>query len=235
MAQNLNLLPNEPGLKDLLDYFGKQLKLEINCHHIGTIKSFDSANQTAQITINYTKTFQQLTSNGNVNVITSNYPLLAECPVICLGGGAGSLTFPISEGDECLVLFNDRDLDNWFNGSSSSAPNTPRLHSFADAVALVGLRSLAKVLTSYPTNAVSLNYGVNNVQILSDKIVINIGATTKLEIDSSGILKITNPSGELLAALNNLFQAIQAGTAGGFPLVFPPTFATNLAILGTFV
>lgn len=228
MTQNLNLLPNNPTLKDLLDYHGKQLKQEFNCHHIGTIKEFDETTQTAQIDINYTKTFQQLTSNGNVNIITQNYPLIADCPVICLGGGVGSLTFPIENGDECLVFFNDRDLDNWFNGSSSAAPNTPRLHSFADAIALVGVRSLANVLEDYPTDAVSLNYGANNIQIFADKAVVTVGTDTTLEIDSTGGVKLTNSTGEFFSSL---YSALTTATAGGFPLVIDPD---DLAVLESF-
>ena len=56
--QNINLVPNDPHLKDLLDYYKKLLKLEFCCHHIGTIEIFDPLNQTAQISINYQKTFQ---------------------------------------------------------------------------------------------------------------------------------------------------------------------------------
>lgn len=156
MTQNINLIPSQdPGLRDALDYIKKELKLELNCHHIGTIKAFNPLVQTAVVSINYVKTFLQLEDTGLTSVTTQSYPILLDCPVICLGGGLASLTFPILPGDECLLLFNDRDFDNWYNGSSSSAPATPRLHAFSDAIALVGVRSLANSLPDYdPLRAV---------------------------------------------------------------------------------
>lgn len=220
MVQNLNLLPSEPQLKDLLNFFGKQLKLEMNCHHIGTIQLFNPIDQTAEILINYTKTYQQLSSNGNASIVTVDYPMLVQCPVICLGGGLGSLTFPITTGDECILFFNDRDIDNWFNGSSSAAPNTPRLHAFPDAIALVGVRSLAKVLTSYSTTAVTLTYGVNTIQIFANKVLITVGPDMTLEIDATGSVKLTNSVGEFFTAL---YSALTTATAGGFPLIVNPT------------
>lgn len=240
-GQNINTVPNEPQLKDLLEYFKKDIKLNFNCHHIGTITSFNALTQTAQATINYAKTFLQIDSVGDTSVIAKNYPQLIDCPVICLGGGSGALTFPIEEGDECLILFNDRDFDNWFNGSSSSAPNTPRLHAFSDAVILVGLRSLANVILEYDTDAAAFRYGENSVKIFDDKVVITMGLNTitlddtsvkvelsagvSLELNALGKFKVTNQTGEFVAAL---IQYLQTATAGGFPLV------GNLATLLSF-
>lgn len=216
-SQNINTIPNEPELKDLFNYFAKEIKLNFNCHHVGTITSFNSANQTAQATINYKKTFLQIDSVGDTSVIPKNYPQLIDCPVICLGGGSGCLTFPIQAGDECLVLFNDRDFDNWFNGSSSAVPNTSRLHAFADAIILVGLRSLANVLVDYDANATALRFGPNSVKIFEDKTVINLAeAGVSLEINSEGHFKVTNNTGEFV---NALITFLQSATAGGFPLV----------------
>lgn len=256
MTQNINYIPNEPELKDLLDYFKKQIKLELNCHHIGTINSFDSSNQTAQVSINYAKTFLQIDSVGATSVVTSNYPVLVDCPVICLGGGGtGALTFPIAAGDECLLLFNDRDLDNWFSGSSGSAPASGRLHAFSDAVVLVGLRSMGNVIPNYVADAVALQYQGNSIQIAADTVSIqmqsgvtlaldgtgdlqvSLGSGVNFEMDAEGKFKFTNGSGELIASIVQLMNDIQSGLVttmlGPMPLVMP-TFATDLAILQSF-
>lgn len=237
MSQNINYIPNEPSLKDLLDFMSKEIKLSLNCHHIGTIQSFDSSFQTAQVSINYTKTFLQIDDVGNTSVQSVNYPVLASCPVICLGGGLGSMTFPIAPGDECLVLFNDRDLDNWFNGSANSPPATGRLHSFTDAMALVGVRSLSNVLTSYNTEAPEIRMGGNKITLASDKAVVSLSTGVTLELDSTGKLKITNLTGEFVSSLVQLFTDIQNATTntifGPTPLLMP-TFTTDLTILQSF-
>lgn len=237
MTQNINLVPNEPHLKDLLDYFGKQLKLDFNCHHVGTIESFDETDQTAKVTINYVKTFLQIDDIGDQVVRTSSYPVLVSCPVVCLGGGGGALTFPISAGDECLLLFNDRDIDNWFAGSSNSAPATGRLHAFTDAFALVGIRSMPNVLASYSTNSVVLKYHDVKIELFSDKVLITLVSGVTFEYNSSGKLKITNQTTEFVDILNTLFTDIQNGLVttmlGPEPLQMP-TFAADLAKFQSF-
>lgn len=240
--QNINPVPNEPSLYDLLNYWKKQLKLEFNCHHIGTIQAFDPVTQTAQATINYSKTFLQIDSVGNDTVTTSNYPMLIDCPCVVLGGGGGYLSFPISSGDECLILFNDRDIDNWYSGSSQSAPATGRLHAFPDAVILVGLRSLANVIVGYENGAVTLQYSGHTVQIYPDKVLLNVSTNPEvedvsLEINDAGKLKISNDTGEFVSALSQLFSDIQTATVntifGPQPLIMP-TFVADLTIFNSF-
>jgi Phage protein Gp138 N-terminal domain len=158
-----NFTPTNPSLKDLLDLFRQNLLIEFNSHHIGTIQSFNSSNQTAQVSINYQKTFYKLNpTTGQYDPTLVSYPILADAPVIFLGGATTSLTFPIAKGDECLVLFNDRDIDNWFAGTSTAGVATPRLHSFSDAIILVGLRSLPNVLNNYDNVRALLRAGSTN-------------------------------------------------------------------------
>lgn len=176
-----NLIPNQPSFKDLLDLVKKNILLSLNAHHIGTVDSFDPTKQTASATVNYKKTFFEPNPvTGVYEPVLRDYPVLLDCPVIVLGGGAGALTFPIQKGDECLVLFNDRDLDNWLQGSSNSAVATPRLHSFSDGIILVGLRSYANSLEDYDTTRAVLRndqalvgVGPEKVKIANDQFTLN--------------------------------------------------------------
>jgi hypothetical protein len=43
-----------------------------------------------------------------------NLPLLVDCPVMFPGGGGCTLTFPVTAGDECLVVFASRCIDAWW-------------------------------------------------------------------------------------------------------------------------
>ena len=233
-GQNINLIPTDPQLKDLLDYFKKALKLEFNCHHVATVTSFDSEKQTVNATINYQKTFLQMT-NGVQSTGLISYPLAVSCPVIILGGGGGGVTFPIAAGDECLLLFNDRDIDNWFNGSSNSPPATARLHAFTDAFALIGVHSLATSVASYSTDSVTFFYGSVKFQLYTDKVLITLSETVTLEYNTSGKLKIHNTTGEFVTALFQLFTDIQAAVTSvtGETLVMP-TFPVDLLVFQSF-
>lgn len=231
-----NLIPNEPELADLLHLHQKGIFLSLNCHHVATIQSFNPANQTATASINYTRTYFQPDASGVYIAQQQNYPLLVDCPVICLGGGNGALTFPIAAGDECLVLFNDRDIDNWFQGNTGAAVATPRLHSFSDGFILVGLRSSPHVLVGYSNDSVELRTKTGNAKVAikgdGSSLKATVAAGTSIEIDSTGKVKITNPSGEFIASLlDALTTAYTITMLGNQPLVIDPVL---LAILESF-
>lgn len=230
-----NQVPQNPELKDLLDLFQKKIMLGLNCHHIGTVQSFNAALQTATVSINYKKTFFQPDALGVYRPVAADYPALIDCPVICPGGGDGALTFPVSPGDECLVLFNDRDFDTWFQGNTGAPPATLRLHAFTDALVLIGVRSAPNVIPAYSTDRAELRTKTGLVKVSVGATDVKISTPTiEFELTATGQVKITNAAGELIAILDALYQAIAAGTAGGFNFVLPPTFATNLALLQTF-
>ena len=194
-AIKLNAMPSDPGLTDALSLLKKDVMLNLNAHHIATIQSFDSVRQVATATINYKKTYFRLNkATGIYDPVLVDFPLLIDCPVISLGGGTAALTFPIQQGDECLVLFNDRDLDNWFQGSNSSGVATQRLHSFSDGIILVGLRSLAHVLPAYDMLRVVLRNGVGGTTM------VGVGAV---------LIKIANNTTTLNTLLQNLVINIQ--------------------------
>lgn len=183
--------PAEPQLKDVLNQLKKNIFLSMNCHHIGTIQSFDTSKQTATATINYKKTRITLGQNGTYNETLLDYPILIDCPVVVLGGAGASLTFPIAAGDECLCLFNDRDMDNWFAGATGSAVATTRQHHFADAILLVGIRSMANVIADYDDTRAVLRNG---------DALIGVGET---------LIKIANATQDLKNILQDLVSAIE--------------------------
>lgn len=122
-----------------------QLKLEnalvdTNCVSLGTIQSFNATLQTAEISINYKR---------KVGTEFIEYPLLVDCPVIFLTGGEARLTLPVAQGDTCIVLFCDRDIDTWFDSGQITEPNSRRIHSLNDGVALVGIRSKLNPLENF--------------------------------------------------------------------------------------
>jgi len=251
-----NLYPAQPELKDVLKLFKKNLFLEFNCHHVGSIQTFNPVDQTAIAAISYPKTFFVLDSSGNYVAQASNYPLLVNCPVVVMGGGNGALTFPIAPGDECIVMFNDRDLDNWFHSGNIGTPvNSSRLHSFSDAMILVGLRSMPNVLVDYNATGVELRnrlgtstltieangditmttlFGFFTFKANSD-IHFNTGTVEGL-IGHGGHVQFKNIAGnEYTAALIQLFTDLAAGTDSmGLPLTMP-TFPADLVKFQTFL
>lgn len=250
-----NLVPNEPTLRDLLDQHTREIFLGLNCHQIGIVQSFDATKQIAQVSIAYKKTIFVFTEKLGYQSKLVDYPVIIDAPVIFLGGGSNALTFPVAKGDECLILFNDRNIDNWFQGNTGAALPNFRLHSFADAIILVGIRSTPNVVPNFNTTAaefrtkdgntsvsvdgdkVQLKKGSVTLDVSSDKITGNVGSNVSIEIDSSGKFKVENASGEYTAAILQLLTDIQNATVTtmlGPQMLIMPTFVADKAILETF-
>lgn len=198
----------EPTLRDLLNQFSKEISLSLNCHAIATVESFNPVNQTITATINYKKVFNQQTGvTGKFSQVLVDYPLVIDAPVVILGGGSGTLTFPIAQGDECLLLFNDRDIDNWFSSSQTGTLATTRTHSFADAVALVGLRSATRFIS---------DYDATHTLLKQNGVKVGVGSTKLVAANNTDSLK------SVLEALVTAIKAIQVTcSTPGNPSVLP--------------
>ena len=197
-APNLNPFISRPDVRALFDALKQEIFAEFNCHEIGVIQSFDSEKQSAQVRIVVQRAIFNNPPDGNT-ILTEptifSYPALFDVPVIVLGGGSGSLQFPIAVGDGCLLLFNDRDLDLWWvNGTTGALPNSYRMHSINDGVALVGLRPEAQALTNYDTARVRLVNGSTQIA-LGDKV------------------RVSNVTISFLTILNQLITALDASVA----------------------
>ena len=85
-----------------------------------------------------------------------------------LFGGKAFIGMPIAAGDPCIVLFNDRDLDIWFkNGTTGAAPNSLRMHSAADGIAIVGIRPVTNPVPGLPTDGVHVTFGNDQTTLLT--------------------------------------------------------------------
>ncbi len=95
---------------------------------------------------------------ASIRPLRAGIPLLSDVPVFTL---ASSASVTISEGDYCLVIFADHDIDAWFGSEDPHSPHgnnpsnnispvnstpgtaTPlstRMHSLSDGFAFVGFR-----------------------------------------------------------------------------------------------
>lgn len=186
----------DPNLKDLLDMLKKDIMVNLNCHHIATVQEFDAEDQTVTAKVVYSKTFFYRQANGLYKAKLVDYPLIVDAPVIILGGGNATLTFPISKGDDCLVLFNDRDIDNWFAGATSGAVATGALHSFSDALVLVGIPA---TIQDYDTTRALLRKGAVKIGAGATKILLRNADTT-----------LNTLLGQLITAIKNI--SVSPGT-----------------------
>ncbi len=115
----------------------REIFSSLHCALPGTVVSFDASTQTAEI--------RPAVKAGSVF-----FPVLADVPVFFPGSRESAITWPVSAGDECLVILADVDIDAWFDSGEAEAPRSARKHSLSDAFAFVGFRSRPNALQPFP-------------------------------------------------------------------------------------
>ncbi len=68
-------------------------------------------------------------------------------------------------------FFNDREVESWFINGNSNPLAYPRMHDITDAIAIVGIRSLPKMI-SILADCFNLFYGQSNIALSEDHINI---------------------------------------------------------------
>jgi len=77
---------------------------------------------------------------GNEN--WQNISILPDVPICFPSGGGFTISFPLKQGDEVLVIFAARCIDSWWqNGGYVNKPIELRMHDLSDAFAIPGPRS----------------------------------------------------------------------------------------------
>ena len=183
---------NPPDLSDILENLKADIFKNLNCINIGYIESFDTTDQTATIRM----AIRQVRDvNLDGSEVLEEKPLLLKCPVFILTGGSSHITMPIAKGDICLVLFNDRDIDNFFFDGGVRKPNSERMHDLSDAFAIIGIRNILNSIGSYLANG---------IQIL-------LNSATKIEL-IDGVITIKTQSSEIVlsdALINSTVALLQ--------------------------
>lgn len=186
--------PTLPKLSDLLDTLKREIFKTMNCVKIGTIQSFDATKQEVNVEVAFT----QVTSTSPTGVKTlAPYPLLLNVPVLFPAGGGFTLTFPIEAGDECLLLFNDRQLDNWLAQGAGQPPSVGRAHDLSDAIAIVGLRNNTRALSGVSTSSVQMrsddgstyiDMAPGKIQIVADEVIVHGNLKTTFDAGGTGFV-----------------------------------------------
>lgn len=217
-----SLLWNRATEKNVMDFHGDEIMMDLNCHQIGTIQSFDATTQTASATVDIQKTLYVYNpASGLQETLLQAYPALTDCPVKFTCGLNGGFTVPPKQGDKCLIHYNDRDMDAWFGGLLNQEPNSGRIHDFSDAIIEIGPNPEVSPLPNFSTVYAMLRNGAG---------------TSFVGVDiSNGKISIQNPSQNLATLIQNLISEIKGMTivvTGGSGVV-SPTDQANLTTIAT--
>lgn len=137
------------------------------------IISFDANKRT----VSAQPTVQRVFSDGEGKAGAENLPPCVDVPVVFPMGGGYELTFPISAGDECLLVFAERCIDGWFENGEPTEPLDFRQHDLSDGFAIVGVRSLANRQPVW-TGGAELHGNGQHVRLSSDSVQLGAGGAT---------------------------------------------------------
>lgn len=138
--------------------------------------------------------------------------LILDVPVLLPGAGGWSLTFPISPGDECLLVFNDLEIDSWFlNGDVNHSTISSRRHDLSDAVAIFGLKSVPNSLPNYSTSSAQLrsNDGKVTIDLATGAVTIT---APEIDLNAASSVNVTAPATYVNGNLSNA----PIGASGSF-------------------
>lgn len=136
----------------------------LRCVLPAIVEEYNYDNQTVTVQ----PTIREKLKKENGEIYYQQYPLLINVPVIYFGAGTISMFFPIKPGDECLVLFSDLSIDNWWIKGGIQDPVEGRRHDLSDGIAIFGLRSLPNKL-AFPENKYGIFDALTNSGMMIDQ------------------------------------------------------------------
>ena len=182
--------------------------------------------------VSYDYTTQKATVQPTLNKVwadgtTTQLPEMVNVPVIFPNSGGASITFPINQGDTCLLVMLERSMDDWISQGGLVNPNDPRTFDLSDAVAIPGLLPFNSTFPTRTNNTdLILQYAGSSITIT------NTGA---IKINTASTLALGTAGNELINQLNTFFLAMltDASFIADFPELVTPltTLTTNLTVL----
>lgn len=191
-----------PTKTEVLAAHKRDIQKSINVCRVATIVAYDPGEvgvRLANVDVQIAQ--QQVTSiQPNGTQTLKPFPIIKKVPVCFPGGGGFTLTFPIAKGDECILIFHDRQLAEWATNGAGQPPTIGRTHDLSDAIALVGLRSSPNALANLSTTTTQLR---------------NEAGTAYVEMAGGGIINIVAPGGLNITAPTTTFtgQTVTTGNA----------------------
>lgn len=134
-----NYKASVPDISEVVKYNGLRMASDLNCMRIATVEEVHYEDLTVSVKLLNKRTLGQ-NADGTPNV--RDYALIRAKICYC----SPFITFPISVGDDCVLLFSDREIESWFINGDAQPVNHQRMHDLTDAFAIFGIRSLPKMI-----------------------------------------------------------------------------------------
>jgi len=147
-----------------------------------------------KMTLEAQPAIQGSTYDENGNAAAVNLPLLVNVPVVFPSAGGFTITFPITSGDEVLIVFSSRCIDAWWQSGGVQRPIEMRMHDLSDGFAIPGPRSQTRLVPSISTTGCQIRND-------SGSAYIEIAADGKIKLVSPVEIDITTPTLKVSGAI----------------------------------
>jgi hypothetical protein len=133
---------------------------DANTCYPAKVISFDPVRQVVSARVAVEEYYRSLTNE----YLKQPAPVLVDVPVMISQGGGWDITFPIKEGDDCLLLFSQKGYDHWLydgkmeTGLDNGVPTSDHYRHFdiRDAIAIVGIRPIPRAIQNYNNDGMEL-------------------------------------------------------------------------------
>lgn len=184
----------------------------------GIVASFDPGKQTAAVDLAIREKVVGVNGVQDVTIST-----LYDVPVVLPRAGGFSLTLPLQQGDECLVIFSDMCIDYWWQNGGVQNQLEQRRHDLSDCFCVPGPWSQPRIISNYSTTSAQLrsddgniiiDISENGVTISADKMIINTTGDT--DITAQGNVNVSASGNVVISGrdfLSHKHSGVQAGGA----------------------
>ncbi len=174
----------------------------------GIVESYDPGTRTASIVPAMKKKFK----TGQELAM----PVIHGVPVEFSASKNASVSFPLEKGDEGLLIFSERSIDQWMESGQAEAPEDTRRFSLDDAYFSPGFFSRKNTRPGASAGLVA-EYKKTKLEILDSKIVMGFGLVTSITFSEAG-MEIVSASGKYSALTHLHNDAEQRPTTPPLPV-----------------
>lgn len=199
MVERLKKRNAEHTLVDVMRRFIDNVLIDTHTILPAKVLKYNSSDQTATI---------EFSINRSIDGEQVNYPILEEINVVYPRGNKAGLSFPLKNGDGCLVVFAERNLDFWKDQGAGGVPKDFRKFDLNDAIVVPGLFPTLEPMEPSQQEATELR---------GDKIFIgDLEGQPISQAEKLGLVEL------LIEALNQILTATYPTAMGPSGTMNPP-------------
>lgn len=146
----------------------KKVNFNLRCCIPGVIQQYDPKTNTASIQ----PAIREEIVNEDNTVQYMNLPILVNVPIIFPSCSIGSIKMLLKRGDECLVLFSDLSIDNFWKYANVQNPIEVRRHDLSDGIAIPCVLSQPNT-KPFNGTGVEITSGESKISITKDGITFS--------------------------------------------------------------